>query len=393
MTSSRHSQYSRRYDLDWLRVIAFLVLIYFHAAVAFLPDGLPLTINAEPSATLSVLVAFSHNFRLALLFFVSGCGVSFALRHRDKSRFLRERSARLLPPLLFGICVLVPFMVYLEKQYQGESFASFWSFYAAYYTSGVYPEAYLSWHHFWFLAYLYLMCILAWPVVIWMRSEQGKQALNRFAIQWRMHEHGIYYLIVPLLLVEVFLRPLFPGFRDLVQDWASFTHWFLIFLVGAWFAIDPRLSLAAEKWRRTSALLMVMSNALLFILFWRVEEAHLYPFKGAEIDVLAYLLFCSLRISAAWFCILVCVGYAARYLNTPSSVLAALNRAVYPVFCLHLPVLVFLEYHILPLPWSIGSKFFAITSLALVLLIVLYLVLMPMRFIHPMLGFKSKPKY
>ena len=45
---------ARRHDLDWLRVIAFGILIYFHTAVAFLPDGLPLTLNAQSSPIIGI---------------------------------------------------------------------------------------------------------------------------------------------------------------------------------------------------------------------------------------------------------------------------------------------------------------------------------------------------
>ncbi len=62
---------TRRYDLDWLRLIAFGILIYFHTAIIFVPDGLPLVQNAESSEWMHRFVAFSSQFRLALLFMIS----------------------------------------------------------------------------------------------------------------------------------------------------------------------------------------------------------------------------------------------------------------------------------------------------------------------------------
>ena len=69
---------SRRYDLDWLRVIAFLVLIYFHTAIFFVSGGIPMIQNVQTSAVLDVFVNISSQFRLALLFLISGAGVAFA---------------------------------------------------------------------------------------------------------------------------------------------------------------------------------------------------------------------------------------------------------------------------------------------------------------------------
>ena len=47
----------RRYDLDWLRLIAFGVLIYFHAAIFFIAGGLPLIQNQALSPGLELFQA------------------------------------------------------------------------------------------------------------------------------------------------------------------------------------------------------------------------------------------------------------------------------------------------------------------------------------------------
>ncbi|MEM7359958.1 MAG: acyltransferase [Pseudomonadota bacterium] len=387
-TRDQHLATSRRYDLDWLRVLAFGVLIYFHAAVAFLPSGIPMTINAEASKPLTVAVVFFHQFRLALLFFVSGCGVYFALRSRDPRAFFIERSQKLLIPLGFGIVALVPLMVYLEKLYIGESFHSFSHFYSQYFTEGTYPKGNLSWHHFWFLAYLYLFCLLAWPLLKRLRGEKGNKLVASGIQRHKLLGAGIYRFILPLLLVEIFLRPLFPGFRDLIHDWASFFHWFLIFLAGYVFALDRRLLQAARQLRRHSLCGALLATGILFWHFWVPEQHGLYPFPNGEIDVFRYLVFCAVRISNVWLWILVCVGYAARYLNQPANILTALNRAVYPVFCLHLPVLVVLQYFILPLDLSVTLKFLLISNAAVLILAVLYTALHPFKFLHPLIGMR-----
>ena len=139
---------TRRADLDWLRVIAFGLLIYFHAAIAFIPNGIPMIQNPEPSLVLQVLVSFLHQFRLALLFLISGVGVCFALRYRSGAGFMRDRAIRLLVPLAFGMLVLVPPMVFLEKRFIGEFSGSFLDFYPMLFTEGVYPDGHLSWHHY-----------------------------------------------------------------------------------------------------------------------------------------------------------------------------------------------------------------------------------------------------
>ena len=135
---------------------------------------------------------------------------------------------------------------------------------------------------------------------------------------------------------------------------------------------------------------MLLLTGLLFWAFWQPDLARLYPFKDQQISVGRFLTFSALRISVAWLCILVCVGYAAEYLNRPSGLLTQLNQAVYPVFCLHLPVLVVLEYFVLPQPWTIAVKFIVISSAAVMVLFCLYLLLQPVRILHPVLGFRQR---
>ena len=36
----------RRADLEWMRVIAFWLLIYYHAAIAFIKGGIPMIQNS-----------------------------------------------------------------------------------------------------------------------------------------------------------------------------------------------------------------------------------------------------------------------------------------------------------------------------------------------------------
>lgn len=361
----------RRYDLDWLRIIAFGVLVFFHSAVLFLPEGIPNILNDEPSLELSAGVAFFHHFRLALLFLVSGMGVRFALRKRTGSKYLSERSQRLLLPLLFGIAVVVPPMIYLENLHNGAFDGSFFDFYPTFFTSGVYPEGNLTWHHYWFIAYLYLFCLLTWPLFrSWLghRQEQLKRITD-----WAAHGHRIYWLILPLFLIELVLRPIFPGFRDLVSDWASFMHWLLIFVAGFGMAHNLALVDRCKELRYCSISLGIAASALLFGLFYDFEAASFelrreFTFENA----VAFFGFSVFRIVSAWAWLLTCVGFATRYLNRPSRTVAYLNGAVYPLFCLHLTTIVAIAFWVLPMDLPIIAKYFVISLGTFVAVFALY---------------------
>lgn len=358
---------SRRYDLDWLRIIAFAVLIYFHAAITFIPDGIPMIQNADTSIALQWFVDVSHQFRLALLFFISGVGVGFARRRRTNREFLAERSRRLLIPLVVGVLLVVPPMVYTEKVFIGAFAGDLWDFYPAFFTKGVYPEGNLSWHHFWFIAYLYLFCLLGMTMF-----ERLADEVNPVTLRLRKlgAGFGVYAFILVLFVVEVCLRAFFPGFRDLIHDWASFFHWFLIFIAGYVVASDERILDNATRLRGVSLAIACASTILLFTGFYEDGQFTLDP--SDENIVVIYIAYCAVRMTMVWSCILTCLGFAGRYLRHGSPVLGYLNEAVYPLFILHLTIITVLGYFIVTWNVNLWIKYGVITTGTIVLVLLMY---------------------
>ncbi|MEO0881150.1 MAG: acyltransferase family protein [Pseudomonadota bacterium] len=351
---------SRRYDLDWLRVLAFGVLIFFHSAVLFLPSSLPRIPNPDPSQTLSVFVAFSHQFRLSLLFLVSGMGVRFALRNRTGRQYLSERTKRLLIPLLFGIAVIVPPMVYLEKLYNDEFSGGFLQFYRVVFTEGVYPTGNLSWHHYWFIAYLFIFCLVTWPLFRRWLGRDAETLAQR--TNWLLRGRRIYSVAAPIILIEWLLRPIFPGFHNLITDWANFTHWLVIFIAGFAMAHDTRLLDRCRDLRFMSLTIGLIGSSIVFAQYYSLEHYGFHLKTDITLpNAIAFIWFSIVRIIAEWAWILTCVGFAARYLNRPSRALTYLNGAVYPLFCLHLTTIVALAYLVLPTDLPIGVKFLTLS--------------------------------
>ena len=64
----------REYGLDWLRVFAFVILIGYHTGMFFVPWEWHVK-NPEQSESLQWIMVFFSQWRLPLLFFISGAGV------------------------------------------------------------------------------------------------------------------------------------------------------------------------------------------------------------------------------------------------------------------------------------------------------------------------------
>jgi glucan biosynthesis protein C len=352
-----------------LRVIAFGALIYFHAAIAFVPGGIPVIQNDTTSGLLVAAVAFLQEFRLALLFLISGAGVRFALRHRSNREFWLERSNRLLRPLGFGIVFLVPIMVFYEKTFIGAFDGNFPEFYARLLVDGVYPKGNLSWHHFWFLAYLYLYCLIGIPAFRKLGEPKCIAHLQAFATRG----FNLYLPVIPIIVLEVSLRWLFPGFRDLIHDWASFSVWLFVFLAGFAFASSEALLDHTQKLRRMSLLVATATTMTLFLLFWEPDRAQFTPLQAnGHVCPWHYLLFGVTKAANVWAWLMAIMGYAGVYLNRPGRVIGYLTEAVFPLFCVHLPLIVVLGYYIVPLNLGLWAKFGLMTTLTTVLCLATY---------------------
>ena len=144
-------KHARRYDIDWLRVLAVLLLFYAHPARIFLTSGPWYVQNAEKSEVISVVGLFIDHWQMALLFLLAGIATLFALHFRSAGEYIKERFKRLLIPLVFGILVIVPPQLYIEMfGFRGDSYIEYYpKYFDPEFTHG------FDMGHLWFIAYLF----------------------------------------------------------------------------------------------------------------------------------------------------------------------------------------------------------------------------------------------
>ena len=100
----------RRYDLDWLRVLAVLLLVPFHTALIFSldPGDIVYVKDVVESPVLKEMANLMWLWHMPLLFLIAGASVWFALQFRSAGRYLLERLTRLVIPTVFAITVPIP---------------------------------------------------------------------------------------------------------------------------------------------------------------------------------------------------------------------------------------------------------------------------------------------
>src|ERR1700761_5951291 len=159
---------ARRHDLDWVRILAFLLLILYHVGMYYVTWDWHVK-SDQASHAVEPLLLLTSPWRLSLLFLVSGVATAHLLEKRPAG-FLRARSSRLLIPLAFGMLVIVPPQSYaevVEKLHYAGSYAEFYRLYLTGY-HGFCREGCLmlpTWNHLWFVAYLWVYTVLVYGLV------------------------------------------------------------------------------------------------------------------------------------------------------------------------------------------------------------------------------------
>ncbi|MEM8763234.1 MAG: acyltransferase family protein [Bacteroidota bacterium] len=368
----------RRYDLDWLRVIVFGLLIFYHVGMFFVPWGWHIKNNVIYE-WLRWPMIFLNQWRLPILFVISGMGTYYALGNRNLGRFVGERYLRLVIPLLVGMLLIVPPQVYFERLADGDFTESYFEFYTTVAFTGIYPEGNFSWHHLWFLPYLFLFSMILAPLFIWFRKPG-----NRFVLRIKKviaKPFGLYMFIVPIYLIEVFIEPFFPVNHALVGDWYAIAYYLVLFSSGFLLISSGDTFWTSLENSKGKALGIGALSFTALTLIWLFFEDSL----------VIHLTEAFFKMTNLWSWILVLFGYAAKYLNRPSTTIAYANRAVYPFYILHQTITVALAYYLMDVSWGLLPK---ATLLVLgtfgISWLIYHFVILPLFFLHPLFGLKKK---
>ena len=369
----------RRHDLDWLRVVVFGLLIFYHVGMFFVPWGFHLKNNTEYD-WLTYPMWFLNQWRLPVLFVISGMGTYYALQKRSGKQFVFERMKRLLLPLIFGILFIVPPQVYLERlsknQFSGNYF-DFWPFEAF---VGVYPKGNFSWHHLWFLPYLLLFSLILIPLFLYLKKNRATY-FTSWLNNCIQNPIGLYIFILPLYLVEAFIEPYFPVTHALVGDWFTLINYILLFFFGfLLITVKDTFWLTVENYRRRFLIAGILLFASLLFATRFYDDSTIRHFSEALI-----------KVTNLWSWILALFGYAAKHLNKKSYLLSYCNQAVYPFYILHQTVMMVIAFYLMNLDWSLSVK-----SSILVLgtfgfsWLIYELIIRRWKFVRPLFGLKPK---
>lgn len=380
---------ARQTYLDWLRILAILGVLFFHSAMPYVAEEAFHIKNKETSHLLLEFNYWLSRFRMPLLFFISGTVAYFILQRKSTGAFISLRCRRLLIPLLFGMLVIVPPQIYAERLTQGFQ-GNYWDFYKTVFQFKPYPKGgSLSWHHLWFILYLFIYDAAFAPVFKWYISD--KAAKVRQGLSALARGGWMYVLIIPGMIIYSSLVLRFHGNNDLIHDWANFFYWLQFLLVGFICIATPKLMDSIERNRRISLTIALISIVVVNYFRWNgVEPWDTMANWRSDWRTYAFL---SLTPVVAWSWVLTGVGYGKKYLNKRFRVLDYVNQAVYPFYILHQSVMMVLIYYIVQTQETILMKYLATVVLTFGLSMGIYHTLIrPFNVMRYLFGMKPKHK-
>jgi len=323
----------RRYDLDWLRVIAFGFLIFYHIGMFYVTwDWHVKSPHAGP--WLEPVMALINPWRLPLLFLISGIALRFAI---DKSRlreFVPRRFLRLFVPIVFGMLVVCAPQAYFELYSKGETGPDFWAFYGQYLDFDMeFSILTPTWNHLWYVVYILAYTLAVVALLPLLKALDGVAEalfgwLGRGAMGWRL----LLVPTLPFLGTEWLLAPHFPSTHAFYNDWANHAELFSIVLIG-WFAAKSSGFWSAVQ-RHLGPAIIVAIGLLLVLAAARLNWDVVRADQGLA------ALMTVVRTLFMWAAIVAMLGLAQRYLNHSGRVLRFLTEAVFPYYILHQTLIV-----------------------------------------------------
>ncbi|MBT3155150.1 acyltransferase family protein [Streptomyces sp. CHD11] len=371
--TERGAPAGRRAELDILRALVVLGLVFFHSALVFSPDDDFYVKNATTTDAVTVLAGFGVVWAMPMLFLVAGLGARHSVRRRGPGGFARERLLRLGVPLVFGTVVLCPLPQWLRLRAADpgydEPYGRFWTrFLTVRPDLADFPFVLEGDHfetgHLWFVVLLLVFCLLLVPVAARLAAGAG-----RAAPALRRRPALLLLPALPLAAVNALL-----GMEEGFAGWNRWAY-LLFFVCGFAFADDERVR---EATRRVA----VPVGVLGVVLFAGAAPGFVAgddPFT----DRTAFALTTRALFGAAGWCwVTAILGLLDRPRPGPpggrsradrgSGFLAYLGLAALPLYVLHQPVVVAFAYGVVGWSAPMAVKYAVIVAASLAVLLPLY---------------------
>jgi len=373
----------RHYGLDWLRIGAFGILIFYHIGMVFVPWAYHVkSANVADWVTLPMLA--SNAWRLTLLFVVSGYA-SRALLSRSPGllAFVRNRSVRLLIPLAFGIAVIVPPQAWVELTtqhgYSGD-FGTFWlhDYFRFAPLAGIMLP---TWNHLWFVAYLWVYTIVLALLVAIAPKGWPQRAYDRLFGTPLV----LFLPLAYLMCVHGWWIRMSAETQNLLDDRIGHLTFLPAFLFGFGLAGSATARAAILRWWKVAATLALLGYATIVGIELRWPADVVTPRW-------VYTPYGFAHAMEQWGAIIALIGVAERWWNRDHRWRATLTEAVFPFYIIHQTIIVLATWALLPAHLPGWAEFAIIAAATVAGCWAFYLIGRELRWLRPLIGLRPRPR-
>jgi glucans biosynthesis protein C len=362
---------NRQVDLDWIRVIATLIVFLYHISMFFNPFPWHVKNSTIDQSYILVFSLLVGTWIMPIFFAISGITTYHALKRRSGKEFVKERLIRLGIPLVFGVLVLTPPQVYIERLTHHQFKGSFLEFFLSQYFNGLYLEINGSGNfaffglHLWYLLVLLVFSMLLFPVFPKIKESKSFTYSQ--------------YLLLPIILLIV------AAFVEIVNlgGW-GLPYYLVIYLLGYIYFSQNSFK---EFIRNNNLLIAVVTliTSFIYIFGFINDMAGKYLFVS--------LIFTYIKVLNSWNWLLFIFYLGEKYFTTPKKGLRYLSQAAMPFYVLHQPIIVGIGFYMYQLSWSKPSKLLLLTLMSFIIIMLIYhFVIQHISILRVVFGIKGKRK-
>ena len=306
----------RKHYIDNLRWITILLLIPYHAAMAWNVWGEPNYIFFESNRIISSIIVFLSPYFMPLLFVLAGVSTRFALQKRSPGSYAFERVKKLLIPFTFGTLIFMPIMTYIADKFNygyNENLFKHYGIFFTRFTDLTGADGGFSLGQFWFLIYLFFISVTALGIIV---LQKKFFSVKKSAPLWLMCILGL-----PL-----------PFLSELLSiGGKSLAEYLYLFLIGYYVFSDESAINKAEKYK-WFFLLIGLAAAILSV----------YLFIWSDIQ---YPIFnTAAKFLSEWFMIIALLGAGKGRMNFSGKVSGYMSQRSFAFYILHFIWVVLFQY-------------------------------------------------
>jgi len=316
--------------LDYLRVLAVIVLFFFHLGMIWVPGWEFHYKQPTNWYWLQAILMLTSPWRMGALWFIAGASI-YAMQQKKGLLFLvTQRNNAVLLPLLVGIYFIVPVQLFVEMSQQNATSASLLEFLEQFYfgddaTESQFFKGFESgiWHHIdvnhlWFLRSLWRFTLVLVLVLSLFNSVLR-------AIKCKYGHFNVYWFIGLILL------SLLSMYIENSDDKRDF-YGFICLLCGYCFGLSARF----WQWLHKNIKQLLLGSLFLTVLY---EVGFTFSSSALAIDLFANSATFA-YYTAKIVSLFAVLALAHRIFVKPNTYIQRANAYVFPFYVIHQSVLI-----------------------------------------------------